>query len=202
MILAVGFSCAVAGLGFDADEHRQFAFVVLLKPGDIFKGVGGDHTVVMVGGGHQSRRVFDARFNGMVGGVVQEVAEHLLAVGTGAVIGGPGPADGEFMVAEHVHHPDRRKGYLEKVRPLVGDSPHEKPSVRPSLNGQLPAGGVFLADQEFSRGNEIVKDILLLQFGACFVPLFSIFTPAAQIGHGQNTSFSTKKSRCTENPGV
>src|SRR5215472_1628502 len=47
----------------------------------------------------------------------------------------------------------------------------------------MVAIGIFLADQKFRRGDEVVKDVLLLIEHAGPVPVFTKLRPAAQICH-------------------
>ena len=65
--------------------------------------------------------------------------------------------------------------------------------------------GIFFGDQIFSRGDEIVKDVLLFQFDPGFVPFFAVFVAAANIGDGINAALfhpdepRDRKSGCQRN---
>ena len=56
---------AVAGAGFDPDEHRVFPFVFFLEGGDELEGMGRDNAVVMVGRGDERRRIGNPIFEVM-----------------------------------------------------------------------------------------------------------------------------------------
>jgi len=47
---------------------------------------------------------------------------------------------------------------------------------------------IFLRNQIFSRRNEVVKYILLLLQHASPMPVFSKLRPAAQVGHGEDST--------------
>jgi len=96
---------AVACLAVDADELGLIAGVAVLQLGGILEAVGRNDAVIVVAGGHHDGRVVGAVVLDVVQGrVVAQVAEHLGAVVAAAIVGGPVPADGELVVAQHVHH--------------------------------------------------------------------------------------------------
>ena len=70
-----GFSCAVASLGFDADQHgRAVGRLVGLELRGEFEAVRRDHAVVVIGGGDHRRGVTRAGFQAMQRGVGEEVS--------------------------------------------------------------------------------------------------------------------------------
>ena len=95
----------MAGLGVDTDEFGRVAGVGCLKCGGILEGMRGDYAVVMVGGGDEYCRIGCAVVLDVVDGrVLKKILGHFRRVGARAVVRCPVPADGEEMVAHHVHH--------------------------------------------------------------------------------------------------
>jgi len=53
-----------------------------------------------------------------------------------------------------------------------------------AFDGQVIAVGVFLRDQVFAGGDEVVEDILLFFEHAGAMPVFAKLSSAAQVGNG------------------
>ena len=87
------------------------------------------------------------------------------------------------MVAQHVHHAHHRHGHLEELGALCHAGTHQQTAVAATHDGQFVAVGVFLLDQVFGRGNEVVEHVLFVHLGAGDVPLLAIFVAATQTGH-------------------
>lgn len=51
--------------------------------------------------------------------IVLDEPLELLRVVRGAIVGGPGVADGEFVKLQHIHHPDLRHRTAKQVWALV-----------------------------------------------------------------------------------
>ena len=112
-----GFAGAVARLGVDADQDRSVAALGVLHLGGELERMGRHDTVIVVGSRYQRRRILRALLDVMQRGVFVEVVELLLVVAR-AVLYDPAPADGELVVAEHIHHTYLRNRYTEQVRTL------------------------------------------------------------------------------------
>ena len=56
------------------------------------------------------------------------------------------------------------------------------------MNRKFFGARIFIVNQKFSRRDKIVKDVLLFQFRAGFVPSFAVFRAAAQVGNGINAA--------------
>src|SRR5215510_4732570 len=177
-----GARSAVAGFGLDADQHGRRAALFLLDRRGVFERVRGDHAVVVVGGGDQRRRVF--RLFDVVQRRVRVKRLELLGFVRRSVIGDPVPADGELVEAQHVHHAHGRQRNFEKLGPLVQHRADQQPAVRPDLNRQFLRRRVFVGDQPFGGGDEIVEDVLFFQLHPGLVPLLAVFAAAAQVGGG------------------
>ena len=95
------------GLTFDSDEGGSWSLLSRLKCGSKFKGMRGNHPVIVVGSDDQSRWVF-CRLQVVVGRIAEEVFEVGGIVGF-AVFRLSGPADGEFVKTKHVHDSHRRE---------------------------------------------------------------------------------------------
>ena len=64
------------------------------------------------------------------GGVLINIGELFLVVRR-TVLHGPAPADGELMVAQHIHHADGRKADGVEVRTLHSQAPTSRPPFEP-----------------------------------------------------------------------
>ena len=171
----------MAGAGFDADQHRVVATLGALQGGDEFETVAGHHAVVGVGRGHKRRRIACAGLDVVIRRIGKQRLELLGIVGD-AKIFGPGPAFGEQLEAQHVHHAHGRQASAEQFRPLRHYRADEQPAVAAALDGQFVGSGVFVADEPLGGGDEVVEHILLLQFRAGQVPCLAIFRPPRRFG--------------------
>ena len=178
----------MACVALDADEVRAVADVTVLQSRGILERVCGHHTVVVVGGGHQDGRILLAVLDGMQRGVLVEVLEHLLAVLAGAVIHRPVAADGELVVAEHIHNAHLRDGHRKEVGTLVHDCADEQAAVGTALQGQLLLARIFLVDEVFRRRDAVVEYVLLLHLGTGLVPFLAVFAAAAQVHDSQHAA--------------
>ena len=114
-------------------------------------------------------------------GIATKVFEHLLGIFAGAIVGSPVPADGELMIAEHVHDTHLGNGHTEQVGTLGHAGTDKQSAIGTTHNGQFIAGGVALADEVFGCSDEVVEDILLLHLGTCHVPRLAILATTTQI---------------------
>ena len=174
----------MAGVGFDADQHRVGACVGGLEACRELEAVRRDHAVVVVGCGDHRGGVFGAVLEVVERGVAVEVGEVDLAAVRAAVLRDPAPADRELVVAQHVHHAHCRKGHLGQVGALGHGGADQQAAVGAAGDGQAVVAGVALTDEVFARGDEVVKDVLLLQQHAGLVPVLAELATAAQVGHG------------------
>lgn len=107
-----------------------------------------------------------------------------LLVLAAAVVAGPSPTDGEFVEAEHVHHADGGQGGSVELGPLGHAGADEEAAIAASADGEAVGRGVLVGDEPFGRPDKVVEDVLLLQFGAGFVPGFAVLAPTAEVGQG------------------
>nr|GFD17841.1 hypothetical protein [Tanacetum cinerariifolium] len=56
--------------------------------------------------------------------------------------GGPIPANGKLLVAQHIHDAHGRKGYFAEVGPLRHGRAHEQAAVRAARDGEVVGVGV------------------------------------------------------------
>lgn len=143
--LGGGFAGAMAGAGFDPDQDRRGAGLGGLHGGGVFEAVTGEDAVVMIGGDDERRRIFRPRFHVVERRIFVDRLEFILVLGR-AVIGGPGPADGEFLEPEHVHHADARQGCAPKIRPLIFHRADKQTAVAPAADRELRRGRVFVRE--------------------------------------------------------
>ena len=183
-----GLAGAVTRVALNADKVRLVADVAILQSRGVLERVRGHHTVVVIGGGHQDGRILLTVLNGMQWRVFVEILEHLLAVLAGTVIYGPVAANGELVVAQHVHDTHFRDGHGEEVGTLVHDRAHEQTAVGTAHHRKLFLAGVALCNQELSRSNTVVENVLLLQLRTGLVPLLAILATAAKVGHSIHTT--------------
>ena len=134
----------------------------------------------MVGSGDEGGGILRAGLQVVKRRVAAQVFEHLLRVLAGAVVGCPIPADGELMIAQHVHHANLWDGYAEEVGALRHAGTYQQSAVRTAHDGYLVVGGVFLADEPLGSPDEVVEDVLLLHLRTCQMPLLTILATAAQ----------------------
>jgi len=177
----------MTGLGLDSDQHRLLASLAGLQHGSVFKAVAGNHPVIMVRRHHHNCRIFSSLFQVVVWTVGEQGGEHF-HIFTAAVVTGPGPADGEFLEAQHIHHANGRNGCGKEFRPLVHNCSDQCASVASAVNRESVAAGIFFADQIFACSDEIIKDILFVLQHATLVPLLTVFAAATQVGHGINAT--------------
>ncbi len=100
---------------------------------------------------------------------------------TAAIFDGPCVADGEFVVAQHVHDADTWVGDFKKVGTLAHDRADEQSAIGAAHDTQLLGACVFVGDQVFGGADEVVKYILLLQEHATLVPGFAVFAATTQV---------------------
>ena len=79
----------------------------------------------------------------------------------------------------------------------------EQAAVAAAADGELVGTGVFLGDQPFGGGDEIVEHVLLLCLRAGLVPLVAILAAAAQVGDRIDAAHLHPDERCgRRKPGV
>src|SRR5258708_17615955 len=98
-----------------------------------------------------------------------------------AVVRSPGPADGEFVKAQHVHHPNFRQSDPEEIRSLGEARANQKAAIAAAANRQLRSRSVLVGDEPFGGANEIIEDILLFESCSRLVPLFAVLATAPQV---------------------
>src|ERR1041384_5839564 len=70
---------------------------------------------------------------------------------------------------------------MKQPRTLIRNGHDKQSAIRSTLNRQLVRRRVFVLDQVFSSGNEIVEDILLLQFCPRLMPLLTVLAAATHV---------------------
>lgn len=182
--LAEGLAATVARLAVYADETRGLARLALLERCCELERVGGDDAVVVVGRGDERGGIRDPRAETVEGGIGTQVAEHLGAVGTGAIVRRPVPPDGEAVVAEHVHDAHLRDADLKEFGPLRHACPDEQSAIAAAHDGKMGRVGVAVGDEPLGGGYEIIEDILLAHLGPRLMPLLPVLAAAAETRHG------------------
>src|SRR3712207_3615500 len=141
----------------------------------------GHYTVVVVGGGDECGGILGSGLQVVNRRISFQVLEHFLAVLACPVIACPVPADGELVVAEHIHYPHLRNRHTEEVGALRHAGSYQQSAVRTAYNGYSLFVRIFIVDQVFGGGDEVVEYILLLHLRAGDVPFFAILASAAQV---------------------
>ena len=108
----------MARIHINPDQHRVIPLIIFLQGGRILKGMGGHHTVIMICRGYQGGRVIDAGFDIMNGRIPKKILKIIRLI-TAAVLCYPVPANGELMKTQHIHYPNLRDRYFEKIRSLI-----------------------------------------------------------------------------------
>ena len=172
------------------------------RRGGELEAVGGDDAVVVVGGGDQGGRVAGAGLEVVERRVGVEGLELVRVVG-GAVVVGPGPADGELVEAEHVHDADGGQGGAEEVGALGHAGADEQAAVAAAADGELGALVYLFGDQPLGGGDEVVEDVLLVQLGAGLVPVLAVLAAAAEVGaRRRRRPFPSRRGWRRQKPGV
>lgn len=143
--------------------------------------MGRNHTVVMIGRGNHSCRILAPKFQIVQRRVTFQVVKHLLAVIARTIITCPIPANGEFVIAEHIHHSYLRNGHTEEVRTLCHASAHQQTTVRTAYDSNLIFIGILTINEVFGCRDKVIEYILFLHLRTCHVPLFTIFATTAQV---------------------
>ena len=146
----VGRPVAVRALRLDADEHRLVAALRRLHRRRELERVARHHAVVVIGRRDERRRIAGARLDVLQRRVLDQERE-LRRVRRRAVLGDPGAAAGELVVAQHVHHADRGQRHREEIRPLLHHRADQQPAVRAAHDAELRRRGVLLLDQVLGR---------------------------------------------------
>lgn len=132
------FATAVSGFAIDANQLGCVAGVGCLQSCCIFERVGGDYAVVVVGSGNEDGGVGSSVvFDGVDGRVAKQIFSHFRRVGACTVVGSPVPADGEFVVAHHVHNANAGDGNFEEVGAQVDCGTYEETAIATAFDGEV-----------------------------------------------------------------
>ena len=167
-------------LRVDTDKHGIVALMTLLQGGSKLERMGWYHTIVVIRCCYQCSRIGCAWLQVVQGRVAAQILEHLFRVLAGAIVTGPVPADGELVIAQHVHHTHFRDGNAKQFRTLCHAGSHKQSAIRTAYDSQLILAGITLTDQPFCSTDEIVEHVLLLHLRACQMPFLTILTTASQ----------------------
>src|SRR6185312_16247380 len=183
--LGYGLARAMAGARINAQQNRPVvrAAVVLchgLHQGRHFPGVHRVHARIRLGSHEERCRVGYAFAYVVIGRVTVQVAE-LLTVFSRAVLRDPEPGNLKLVVTKHIQQRHLAHSRAKQVWTLRDHSAHQQPAVASALNRQMLGIGIAGVDQVFSRGNKIIKHVLLLLQHAVAVPFFAELIAAAQL---------------------
>src|SRR5690606_10014560 len=79
------------------------------------------------------------------------------------------------------HHSNRREARSKEIRSLCFAGTDQQPPVASPLNRQFFRLCVLVSDEPFRSGNEVIKNVLLVQFGPGEMPLFAVFPTSSQV---------------------
>ncbi len=149
----------MTGLGIDADDLGLGSGLGSLQSSRILETVGGHHAVVVVGSGDHDGGIVHVftTLDGVQRRVGIQSLKHGFVVLAGAVVAGPVPADGEEVIAKHVHHADLRNGHAKEVGTLVDDSADEQTAIGATIQCQVFRRGVAIIDKVFGAGDAVVE---------------------------------------------
>jgi hypothetical protein len=185
--LSDGLTGSEARGGFNSNEDWGRAGVGVLKGGGEFKAVGWNDAVVAVGGGDEGSGVSGAGLEIMEWGVSEQMGK-ILAIFRRAILGCPGPTNGEFVEAEHVHDTAGRECGGEEAGALSHAGADQETAVATAADGEGGVTGVVVEYEPFSGGDEIVEGVLFIVFHSGLVPGLAIFAAAAGVGDGVNAA--------------
>lgn len=170
------------GTGFN--PHHQRILLVLNRTNPVLElryeleRMQWHNAVVVIGGKEQSRRILRRplrHLNIMQRGVLVQILELFRHVRT-SVIRSPRVPYSEFVIAQHVQHPDLADRGSEQLRGLIDASCHQKAAVRAPLDGQFVRAGVAVFNEVSGGALEIVEAILLVGETATVVPFVSVLS--------------------------
>ena len=156
--------------------------------------MGRNHAIVMVSCSNHSCRILDSGLQVMQRGITFQVLEHLPTIITRTIVACPIPTNGEFVIAEHIHHSHFRNGHTEQIGTLRHAGTHQQATIRTTYDSNLVFIGIVIINKVFGSGNEIVKYILFLHLRTCHVPLFTIFATTTQVCLCINTAIFQERN--------
>ena len=85
------------------------------------------------------------------------------------------------MIAQHVHHANRRQGNGEQLRTLLHHRTDKQAAVGSTHDAERGRRGVLLAHEIFGRCDEVVEHVLLAIEHAGLVPRLAVLASAAHV---------------------
>src|SRR6185437_16355852 len=93
-----------------------------------------------------------------------------------AIICRPRPANGKLMITQHINYTHAWYSNFGKVRPFGHGGSHKQSAIGTAVDSQFIMACVLVIYKVLGRRYKIVEHILLVQFGSCFMPFFSILS--------------------------
>src|SRR5260370_10056034 len=123
----------------------------------------------------------------VIGRVGVEIFEWIGIFGA-AVLSHQVGAFEEFLEAKYVQKWTHVYGRWEQLGMLGDRSDHQKSAVAAAEDGELGGVRVFVSNQIFSGGEEVVENRLLFLKHAGMVPILAEFSAAPKIGVSENSA--------------
>ena len=177
----------MASLQAVVQQDGASARACALHQGRHFAGVHRVDAGVAVAGEEEDGRIFGSGVDVLVGRILIDIRKILGILG-GAVLGGPGAAHLEVLVAQHVEQRIAAPDGSEEVRPLGHGRSHQQAAVRPAPDGEILGRGVLVGDEIFGRAEPIVEDVLLVGEHGGLVPGLAVLVAAAKVGEREPSS--------------
>ena len=101
----------------NSDQYRVVPFILLLQGRHEFKGMCRNDPVIMIGSKRQGCRVVYIFPDIMQGRIFEKIIEPFLSIAC-TVIAGPGMANSELLVPQHIHYSNLGYRHFHQVGPL------------------------------------------------------------------------------------
>ena len=98
------------------------------------------------------------------------------------------------MITQHIHYSYLRNSYTEQVGTLCHTGSYQQTTIGTAYYGNLIFISIFIIDKIFGSRNKIIKYILLLHLGTCYVPVFTILATPTQVNLCIDTSIFQERN--------
>ena len=88
------------------------------------------------------------------------------------------------MVPQHIGNGDLADDGTKETGPLEHAGSDEQSAIASASYGELFRICIFIFDEPFGGGDEVVKDVLLFVEHPCLVPFFAVLSTSSQVCDG------------------
>lgn len=177
----------MSGFGFDAKEDRAVGCGVGLEACSELSCVEGIDTVVVIGGHDEGDGIGDRFFEFVIRRICPKPSEFFCILWI-AVLRDPESGDGGDREADHIGEGDLAGDGPKEIGALGHGCGDEQTAVASAAYGESLGLGDAVGDQPFGGSDKVVEDILFFVASSCFVPRSAVFSAAAKVGKGKDTT--------------